>query len=104
MRQYVILYRRGNAKDFGRLHPGEHAGLYDRVIVKETVEFMRQHDAVEATYVRLADECFQIVAFKQEADAPNAFKFDESPPVLPNSDFHTSNSDHPLNEAHGAAD
>lgn len=77
MRQYAILYKRGKLKDMGdfvRLK-SEHANLFNRDEVKATIDFMRDNPATEAAHVRLDDEFFQIIAFTQDAEAPNAFKF-----------------------------
>ena len=77
MRQYIILYKRGQAKEFGRLKPIEHKGLYDRKEVREAIDKIREQPAFEAICVRLGDELFNIVSFEQEAAAPDAFEFFE---------------------------
>lgn len=77
MRQYAILYRRGKLDDAGQFVrlKSEHANLFNRDEVKLAIDFMRDNASVEAMYIRLDDEFFQVVAFTQDAEAPNAFKF-----------------------------
>jgi len=76
MRQYIILYKRGQAKEFGRLKPIEHKGLYDRFEVNVAIAAMRNWKFMEGACVRIDDELFNIVSFDQEAKAPDAFELD----------------------------
>lgn len=78
MRQYVILYKRGPARDFVKLKPHEHHALYSRDQVVEAIELMRQRPAVEGICVRVEDELFNVMGFDQPAEAPDAFRFEQS--------------------------
>lgn len=77
MRQYFIYYRRGGPdRKWGKLTPAIHQGLYQREPVQAVVTFIRDNPAVEGVAVRIDDEMFNIIAFTQEAEAPQAFKFE----------------------------
>ncbi len=73
MRQYYVLYKRGPAPKYAKLHPGRDAALYDREEVRRAVDFLGHHLFVEAVAVRIEDEMFNIVSFTQEAEAPQSF-------------------------------
>lgn len=77
MRQYVILYKRGEGKDFARLNSIDHVNLIDHDEIREVIELMRLRPSLEGACIRLDDELFNIISFTQEAIAPNAFQFTE---------------------------
>jgi hypothetical protein len=79
MRQYVILYRRGSPdRKWGRLTPNVRRNLYDCEEIRGAVAFMRGNPAAEGLAVQLGEETCNIVAFTQEAKAPQAFPFVEA--------------------------
>lgn len=85
MRQYRIFYKRGKAPNFTAIQPagGLHDNLIDHQEIRDAVEHMRLNPAVEGMSLRLLDnEIFNIIAFNQEAEAPNAFKFAPVEPVV----------------------
>jgi hypothetical protein len=77
MRQYFIYYRRGGPdRKWGKLTPNVHQGLYQREPVEKAIAFIRDNPAVEGVALRIDDEQFNIIAFAQGAEAPQAFKFE----------------------------
>lgn len=86
MRQYKLLYKRGEGK-FGILQPGVHAALYSNPKIQDAIEFMRVNPHVEGLALRFEDEIVNVVAFDQEAEAPNAFQFVEPTAGMTNGDL-----------------
>jgi hypothetical protein len=74
VRQYYIFYKREGGK-FAKLDPTAHANLYDKPEVAQAIDALRGNLAFEAVAVRVGNELFNVVAFTQEAEAPQAFKF-----------------------------
>lgn len=77
MRQYRIFYRRAPSKDFVRLEPLVHRNLYQRTTVLQVIDLMRHSPVIEGVALRIEDEQYNIMAFDQPAEAPDAFKFEE---------------------------
>ena len=75
MRQYQIIYQRLGGKP-SKLQPHVHVGLYDRPEVHAAVEYMRANPHVDGIAMLLDGDRFNIMAFTQEAIAPNAFTFE----------------------------
>lgn len=81
-RQYRIFYRRNAGANFATLQPGAHAAIYDKPEVQAAIDHMRDNPHVEGMSLRLPDEQFNVIAFSQEAEAPNSFMFE--PPAAGN--------------------
>lgn len=75
-RQYRLYYKRGVAPDFGVLQPRVHASIYNKPEVQAAVAHVRDNPHVEGMALRLDDEQFNVIAFNQDAEAPNAFMFE----------------------------
>lgn len=73
MRQYKIFYKRGGSK-FAALQPGVHSTLYDKMEVQVAERLLRENVFVDGISVHVEDEQFNLIAFDQEAEAPNSFK------------------------------
>lgn len=83
MRQYRIMYRRSGSKPgvWATLRPNDNATLYDKPEVNAAIEQMRTTPHITGIAIQLDDETFNIIAFKQEAEAALAFKFEEPTPA-----------------------
>jgi hypothetical protein len=79
MRQYKIFFRRGPDAKFGQCQPFIHAGLYNKPEVQEAIAYLRDNPHIEGLALRLNDEQFNLIAFEQDALAPNAFTFPPAP-------------------------
>jgi len=77
MRQYQIIYQRLGGKA-AKLQPHVHVALYDRPEVTAAVEHMRVNPHIDGIAMLLDGDRFNIMAFTQEAEAPNAFRFEAS--------------------------
>jgi hypothetical protein len=77
MRQYQIVFQRLGGKP-SRLQPHVHAALYDRPEVQAAIQHMRVNPHIDGIAMLLDGERFNIMAFTQEAEAPNAFRFEAS--------------------------
>lgn len=78
MRQYRIFYKRGQVDQFATLEPGVHAGIYNKPEVETAIGLIRDFPYIEGIALRVGVEQFNIIAFEQEAEAPNAFKFTDA--------------------------
>lgn len=74
-RQYLIFYKRGQAKQWGTLEPFVSVKLYDRPEVNQGIQVLRDNPVFEGIVIRLGDEMFNVIALTQEAIAPKAFTF-----------------------------
>jgi hypothetical protein len=76
MRQYKLFYKRlGSGKDFVALEPGVHRAVYDQPEINAAIEIIRTTPHIEGIVVRLGEDLMNIIAFVQEALAPQAFEF-----------------------------
>jgi hypothetical protein len=73
MKQYRVFYRRAGSQNWGTLQPHVHAGLYDNPAVHKAVELIRANPEIGAIAISHDDGLFNVVAFEQEAEAPNSF-------------------------------
>lgn len=76
MRQYKLFYKRLGAEKFTPLEPGAHKAIYDREEVNAAIALIKERSFLEGAVVRIADELFNVIAFTQDALAPNAFEFE----------------------------
>ncbi len=77
MRQYRIFYKRVESQAYATLQPFVHAAIYDKPEIKAALDHIRATPAVTGMIVQPnADEMFNIIAFDQPAEAPNAFLLD----------------------------
>lgn len=72
MKQYAILYKRGDSK-WSRLQPNVDANLYDKPEVTAAVNVIRENESIDAVSLHVGAEQFNVVSFDQEAEAPRAF-------------------------------
>lgn len=74
-RQYQILRKKEGSRGWATLEPGAHKFVYDKPEIDRAVSIMGQNPSIEAVCVRVDGVLFNIVSFRQQAVAPNAFVF-----------------------------
>lgn len=79
MRQYRVYFRSPTADRWATLEPGVHVGVYDNPTVNGAIQVIRDQPAIEAVCCRHDGSLFNIVAFEQEARAPQSFILGENP-------------------------
>jgi len=73
------MYRRSGSKPgvWATLRPGVNAQLYNKPEVNAAIEQIRTTPHITGIAIQLDDEVFNVIAFNQDAEAAQAFKFEE---------------------------